>query len=124
MKSVNRLTCLLTALAVLLCTYVPAQAEYLGTLSHDQDWTLTVTNTSNDTCAVRVYYVGRALDVIETRTVPTQTSSTQTLPAPGRRVKSIVIEVDAPAGGRAIGSINGGAGYTIEGHARLVFDVV
>ena len=120
----KRLTCALATLALVLCTYVPARAEYQGTLPNDQDWTLTITNTSNDRCAVRVYYVGRALDVIDVRTVPSQTASTQTLPAPGKRVKTIVIEVDPPTGGRSIASINGGAGLTIEGPARLVFEVL
>ena len=124
MKRTKRLTCLLAALTMLMWTYIPAQAEYFGTLPNDQDWTMQVTNSANAPCAVRVYYVGRALDVIDVLTVPSTITILNTLPSPGKRVKSIVIEVDPAPAGRATISVNGGVGINIDGPGRIVFDVV
>jgi hypothetical protein len=118
------------ALAVLVWTCAPVRAETFGTLAHDQDWTLQVTNSTNDYGAVRVYYVGRALDVIDVFTVPASTAQgnsvvERTLPAPGKRVKQVVIEVDPPFGeGGCQFRINNGAQSAIIGSYRLVLAVV
>lgn len=120
----KRLTCALATLAMVLGTYVPAKAEYFGTLPREQDWELEVTNSSNSKCAIAVYYVDkRRVDLIESLTVSPAGLLVQTFPKPGPGVKYVFIELDPPPGGRATVSINQGASYNVDEGKRLVLDV-
>lgn len=84
----KRFTCALATLAVVMCTYVPTRAEYLGTLSLDQDWTIEITNATLAPSSVTVYYLDkRGLDVIGTMTVQGTNAVSQTFPKPGRNVR-------------------------------------
>jgi hypothetical protein len=120
----KRLAATFAALALLVGASWPAQAESLGTLPHDQDWTLEVTNSSSEATAVTVYYLGNNLDVIAVLSVPAAGFLEETLTRPGNRVKRIVIELDPPPGGHTTVSINQGTPYQSEGSAHLVLNVL
>ena len=120
----KRLTCLLATVAMVLWTFVPAKAEYFGTLPREQDWALHLTNSSNDKCVLAVSYVDkRRVDLIETLTVSPAGSVVQTFPKPGPGVKYVFIEVDPSPGGRATISINQGTPFNVDEGKRLVLDV-
>ena len=121
----KRLTCALATLAMVMCTYVPARAEFIGSLPRDQDWTIEITNATNSTTAETVYYVDkRGLDVIETLTVIGTDPVQKTLPKPGNGVRRIIIQVDLSGGTQTTIRINQGAPITIDASTRLVLDVV
>lgn len=125
MKNTRRLTCALATLAIVMCTYVPTRAEYLGTLSQDQDWTIEITNATIAPSSVTVYYLDkRGLDVIGVMTVQGTNAVSQTFPKPGRNVRRVNIEVDPASGSFVTLRINGGGAITIERSIRLVFDTV
>jgi len=96
----KRLTCTLAALAMVMSAYIPAQAEFKGTLQRDQDWFIEINSQSFDAIAVTVYYLGRNLEVVEIMTVPAVVTIQRNIPKPGRGVKRVVVEVDPPLNGR------------------------
>jgi hypothetical protein len=56
----RRLACTIAALAVLIWTCTPAQADFLGTLQSNQTWLLSVDNSNNsETAAVTIFYLGK-----------------------------------------------------------------
>jgi hypothetical protein len=57
-------------------------------------------------------------------TVPSGAVVEETFAKPGRRVKRIIVEVSPPPGERARVEFNRGNTITIEGSARLLFNVV
>ena len=125
MKNTKRLTCALATLAIVMCTYVPTRAEYLGILSRDLDWTLEITNATIAPSSVTVYYLDkRGLDVIRTMTVQGTNAVSETFPKPGQNVRRVIIEIDPSLGAQATVRINGGGAATIDKGTRLVFDTV
>lgn len=121
----KKLICALATLAMVMCTHVPARAEFIGTLPSDQDWTIEITNATNSTTAETVYYVDkRGLDVIETLTVIGTDPVQKTLPKPGNGVRRIIIQVDLSGGTQTTIRINQGAPITIDASTQLVLDVV
>ena len=121
----KRLTCGLATLALVLCTWVPAQAEYLGTLPNDQELTLEITNATTAPSSVTVYYLDkRGLDVIGTMTAQGTNAVSETFPKPGRNVRRVIIEIDPAPGNQTTLRINLSGAITIEKGTRLVFDVV
>jgi len=94
MKRMTRLTYILAALAMVMMTTIPAQAEFKGTLQRDQDWLLEINNESPDSTTATVYYLGKNLEVIEILTVSAAETIQQTIPKPGRGVRRAIVEVD------------------------------
>jgi len=136
MKRMTRLTYILAALAMVMMTTIPAQAEFKGTLQRDQDWLLEINNESPDSTTATVYYLGKNLEVIEILTVSAAETIQQTIPKPGRGVRRAIVEVDPtfnPSGnyGAIVRVVQGAPNFTSrcistrEGDTfRLVFDVV
>ena len=116
---------LMCALAVLMLTCSPAQALFMGTLQREA-WMLEIASASPDTTAVTVYYLGNGLQVMEIISVPAGDTVQQVFAKPGKNVRRIIIEVDAPAGATIPVDIiqNGSIAVTIQGYGRLVFEVV
>jgi hypothetical protein len=109
---------------MVMWTFIPARAEYIGTLSRDLDWTLEITNSSNDKCVVTIYYVDRkGVELVEALTLPAAAQAVETLPKPGKDVKYVFIDVHPSLGGRATVSINQSATLNIDVGKRLVLDV-
>jgi len=131
----KRMTCTLAALAMLIWTCPPAQAEFKGRLQRDLDWALTVDNSSTTgETAVTVRYLSNrrneneiSSEEIEIRLVPGSERVQLLFSKPARNVRRIIIEVDPPATFTIIPlDINqdGSIAVTIQGYGRLVFDVV
>jgi hypothetical protein len=130
----KRMICALAALAMLIWMCPPAQAEFKGQLLRNLEWELTVDNSSTTGgTAVTVDYLSSRSDEneisrekIEIRLVPGSERVRLFFSAPGRGVKRIIIEVDAPAGATIPVDIiqNGSIAVTIQGYGRLVFEVV
>src|SRR5688572_22994957 len=102
MNRMNRLISTLPcAVAILIWTSLPAQAEFRGALRNDIPVMVKVTafpsNAGNT--AVTVYYVGRALDVEGVFSVSPGTVFGQEFAKTGARVTRIIVEVDLPVGG-------------------------
>jgi hypothetical protein len=119
----KRLTCMVAALATVMSAY-PVQAEYIGTLPKDQDWSVVVQNQGADDATLTIYYLGNNLDVIGFMTVPLLSTGTETFPKPGNRVKRIIIEVDPALGGRAVVTVGNLNSLNCDEDKRLVFNVV
>ena len=121
----KRLTCTLATLALVMCTYIPAQAEWIGRLPRDQEFTIEIINAMASTTAVTIYYVDRrGLDVIATMTVIGTSPTQETLPKPGQGARRVIIQVDPTPGYQTQLRINQGAPITIEAGIQLVLDVV
>jgi hypothetical protein len=121
----KRLTCALATLALVMCTYIPARAEWIGRLPRDQEFTIEITNAVASTTAVTIYYVDRrGLDVIATMTVIGTNPTQETLPKPGQGVRRVNIQVDPTPGHQVQLRLNQGAPITIEAGIQLVLDVV
>ena len=54
----RKLNCAIATLALVMYTFVPARAQYLGTLPKDQDWAIEVTSSANDDITLTIYYLG------------------------------------------------------------------
>ncbi len=127
----KRLTCTLAALALVMSAYIPAQAEFKGTLKRDQPWMLEINNASYDNATATVYYLGRDLEVAELVTVPSGGTVQTNITKPGRGVRRVIVEVDEAVNGEGTMRIVQGANafssnFTIsrEGDTcRWVFDV-
>lgn len=138
MKSAKRLACILATLAMVLGTYVPARAEFLGALSRSATANVfTITNNSPLRAAVTIYYLDeRGVDLIVFETVPPAqegngTVITISLPRFKQNIKRIMLQMDVPPSGSAEVMINGAAplcvGNCSGSHVttgRIVFDVV
>jgi hypothetical protein len=130
----KRFICSLAALAMLIWSCPPAQAEFKGQLLRNLDWELTVDNSSTTGgTAVTVDYLGTRGDEneisrerIEIRLVPGSERVRLFFSQPGRGVKRIIIEVDAPEGATIPVDIiqNGSTAVTLQGYGRLVFEAV
>jgi hypothetical protein len=58
----RRLAYTIAALAMLIWTCNPAQADFLGTLQSNQTWSLAVDNSNNsEAAAVTIFYLGKTL---------------------------------------------------------------
>jgi hypothetical protein len=124
MRTTRTIAFILAAIAMMMWTYVPVRAEYLGRLPKDQEFTVEVTNAASSTTAVTVYYLDRrGLDVVGVVTVVGTVPVQQTFPKPGNGVRRVIIEMDPSPGQQAQLRINQGAPITIENGLRLVFDV-
>ena len=126
----RKLNCAIATLALVMYTFVPARAQYLGTLPKDQDWAIEVTSSANDDITLTIYYLGHNVDLIDAEmTVHSGTVVQRTFPKPGARVKRIIVEVDPPPGGRATLRFAGGNGtfgtpINLDNAGRLVFNIV
>lgn len=121
----KRLTCTLATLAMVMWTYVPAKAEFNGTLPNDQEITITVINTLATTTAVTIYFVDkRGLDVIGNMTVKGTNPTSETFPKPGRGVRRVIIQIDPSHGTQTVVAIGGAAAQTIEAGIQLLHDVL
>jgi phage terminase large subunit-like protein len=129
----KRMICTLAALAMLIWTCPPAQAEFKGRLQRDLDWTLDVDNSSTTgETAVTVRYLSNrrneneiSSEEIEIGLVPGSERVQLFFSKPARNVRRIIIEVDPPTTATIIPldiNQNGSIAVTIQG--RLVFDVV
>jgi hypothetical protein len=130
----RRLACTIAALAVLIWTCNPAQADFYGPLQGNQTWTVAVDNSNNlDAAAVAIYSIDRMgkTEYFQIATVPGAQSVTLTVTRIPRGTVRVIIEVD-PA--HLFGSedtvnvvvVQGGAGfsYLLPGPFRMVFDVI
>ncbi len=52
----KKLTYILSALAIVIMTYLPAWAAFTGTLRGDQDWMLSVANSSPNPTGITVLF--------------------------------------------------------------------
>jgi len=130
----KRMICTFAGLAMLIWMCPPAQAESRGQLLRNLDWELTVDNSSTTGgTAVTVEYLSSKGDEsvisresIEIRLVPGSERVRLFFSKPGRGVKRIIVEVDAPAGATIPVDIiqNGSMAVTIQGYGRLVFEAV
>jgi hypothetical protein len=129
----KRITCTLAALAMLIWTCTPAQAEFKGTLQGNQPWTLDVDNSNNALAAgLTIFYLGAKNVDFDIHTVPgTELLTFTDLKIP-RGTRRIIIEVDPPGQGDIWFRVFQG-GFVVVMHPdlaragesfRLVFDVV
>ena len=95
MKRMNRLIAtFVCALAMVMLTCIPAQAEFYGTLQQNQPWSLEVDNSSNaSSAAVTIFYVGKTLDA-DKYTVPKLELVTLNVTKMPRGTTRVIIEVD------------------------------
>ena len=100
----KRIICTLAALALLIWAGPPARAEYRGELRRDIAWQVQVDNSASaGRTAVTVHYlIGRSgekeigRDEIEIGLVEANARTQLIFSKPGRGVRRIIIEVDAP----------------------------
>ena len=127
MKRVKVLACTLATFAMVMCTYIPAQAEFKGTLQGVLPWALEIDNSANtEPTAVTIFYFGRNLDFV-IHTVPAGGSDSLTDLKIPKGTRRIIIEVNPGNGFFApIRVIQGGSAFAspVLGDVRLVFDVV
>jgi hypothetical protein len=104
------------AVAMLIWTCPPAQADFKGDLKSDTPVTVEFTSGAGNAGGthVAVYYLGRGLDVEAVFSVPAGTSFAQECSKPGSRVKRIIVEVDLPVGGEGVVRVSQGAGTQFE----------
>ena len=120
----KRLNCALATLAMVMCTYIPARAEFGGRLSSNQEFTVVITNTSATTTVVTIYYIDkRGLDVVGMMTVSGTDPVLETFPKPGRDVRRVIIQVDPSPAQQVKLTLNQSAPQTFEAGIQLVFDV-
>ena len=128
----KKLTCILTSLALVIWTYLPAHAAFTGVLRGDQDWQLVVTNSSNNPTGVTVYFLDRGVDVELLDTLPPGASFVRIIPKAPSRVRRIIIEVDPGLNGTFPGAATiiitqGATTYSADcqaDHCRMLLDVV
>jgi hypothetical protein len=127
----KRLTCILAALALLMLTYIPAQAEFKGTLQRDQTWVLEVASSCSETTAVTVLSLGRNLKVELIESVQPAATVQWEFPQTGRDVGRIIIEVDPGHNGAlncqaTVRIVQGSTMFSTvcDGDCRMVLDVV
>jgi hypothetical protein len=102
----KRPICTLAALAMLIWTCPPAQAEFKGELRRNIHWQVNVDNSANPgPTAVQVHYlIGRSgekeisRDEIEIALVAANARTELIFSTPGRGVRRIIIEVDQAIG--------------------------
>ena len=126
----QRLACAIAALAMLMLTCTPAQAEFAGTLQGNQTWTVELDNSNNpEAAAVAIYSIdkmGKA-EYFQMVTVPGVQLITLTVTKVPKGTLRVIIEVD-PALGlevfvRVIQGENG-FGHGGAGDFRMVFDII
>ena len=134
----KRTICAFTALAVLMWTCPPVQADYRGELRRDIDWQFNVDNSAvAGKTAVTVHYlIGRSgekeitRDDIEIGLVAAGARTQLIFSKPGRGVRRIIIEVHPPMNGTIDVEVSQGPPFAssfparIEMPGSLVFDVV
>ena len=131
----KRITCTLAALAMLIWTCTPAQAEFLGTLQGNQPWTLEVDNASNGSAAaMTIFYLGGKNVDFDIHTLAAGEAVTFTDLKIPRGTRRIIIELDPGFPYNQIGSIfipvrvfqgSSALAFPAGGYTwRLVFDVV
>jgi hypothetical protein len=125
----KRLACAIAALAMLMLTCTPAQAEFDGTLQGDQPWTVDLDNSNNaEAAAVAMYSIDRMgkAEYFQIATVPGTRLVTLTVTRVPRGTLRVIIEVD-PGRGRsvAVRVVQGNAFILVgTGDFRMVFDVI
>jgi len=131
----KRMICTLATLAMLIWTCPPAQAESLGELRRNLAWHINVDNSlaGGPKTFVTVHYlIGRSdeneisRDEIEIGSVDAGARTQLIFSTPGRGVRRILVEVDAPLNTPVTVNVSQAAAYLadITGYGRLVFDVV
>jgi hypothetical protein len=95
----KKLTCMLAALAMVMLTHIPAQAEFLGTLQRDQTWSLEVDNSNNALAAgVTIFYLGGKNVDYDIHTAPPAELVTFTISRMPRGTTRVIIELDPGRG--------------------------
>jgi|SRR5215216_2415776 len=135
MKRLKRLTCTLAAIATLIWTCPPAQAEYKGELGRDIEWVINFDNSASaGKTAVTVHYlVGRSgdkdisRDEVEIEVVEAGARTQLIFSKPGKGVRRIIIEVDQPTSVTIdveVSTQNASFPHRFFRPGSLVFDVV
>jgi hypothetical protein len=94
----KKIICAFALLAISMTTYIPARAEFKGTLQRDQPWVLEVDNSaSTKSVSVTVFFLGRGFDY-ESITVQPGATLGQEFPKGRKDIKRITIEVDPSHG--------------------------
>ena len=130
----NKLTCIVAVLAMLIWTCPTAQAEYFGELRRDIDWHLNLDNSlSGGKTSVTVHYlIGRSgekeisRDQIEIGSVDAGARTQLIFSKPGRGVRRMIIEVDGPINTEITVNVSQIAAFPADifGRGSLVFDIV
>ncbi|HEU4390990.1 MAG TPA: hypothetical protein VFV34_24505 [Blastocatellia bacterium] len=105
MSRMKILVCTFATLAMVMSTYIPAQAEFLETFHRNQPWVLQLASGNNrGEIAGTVYYLaGRKRDFDALPLVPAAATSTFEMGAIPHNVTRIIIEVDLPPNGSLAG---------------------
>jgi len=130
----KRLTCKITALAVLIGTCLPAMAEYFEALQlvSSLPFEVNVDNSGAGLTLITVRYVaeagrGRTEEMAELLKVPAGQRVPMTLARPGKGVRLAIFEIDTNPGGVVGTEIKQGAhvvGMTCQATCRIVISVV
>jgi hypothetical protein len=111
---------------MLMLTYIPAQAEFMGTLQKDQPWTLSIDNSNNPVPAgVTIFYLGGKNVDFDIHTLQAlELLSLTDLRIP-RGTRRIIIELDPGRGLSTFALVTQGpVGFSSPDASRLVIDVV
>jgi hypothetical protein len=126
----RRFACAIAALAMLIWTCTPAQAEFDGTLQGNQLWTVELDNSNNAEAAAAAIYsidkMGKA-EYFQIATVPGVQLITLTVTKVPKGTVRVIIEVDPALGlSVAVRVIQGenAFGHGGAGDFRMVFDVI
>ena len=126
----QRLACAIAALAMLMLTCTPAQAEFAGTLQGNQTWTVELDNSNNAEAAAAAIYsidkMGKA-EYFQMVTVPGVQLITLTVTKVPKGTVRVIIEVDSGRGDSvATRVVQGGNPFISPGTEdfRMVFDVI
>ena len=127
----NRVACAIAALAMLMLTRTPAQADFEGTLQRDLPYQILIDNTANlfdETASGTVYYLSdRKVLGVEIFTCPGAVGVGPVFTIPKGTLR-IIIEVDASFGNITPITVNQGEGTSFQnpgvGGGRMVIDVL
>ncbi len=126
MKRMKRLIATFAcAVAVLIWTCAPAQAEFRGVLRSDQDWVINVDNAATGgITGITVYFLGKKPQDFEF-TVPIGGRVQYPFEKVGKDVTRIIIEVDSPQGATLTVEVsqNNSVVTNCFGYCHLVFNV-
>ena len=125
----KRLACAIAALAMLMLTCTPAQAEFDGTLQGNQTWTVELDNSNNaEAAAVAIYSIdkmGKA-EYFQIATLPGTQLVTLTVTKVPKGTVRVIIEVDSGPGRSVATRVVQGNPFISPGTEdfRMVFDVI
>jgi hypothetical protein len=125
MKRPKRLICALCVLAMVMLTYTPAQAEYLGCLRSDTQYTLEVNTTTRVALTILLVTTRGRLEVEEILAFdpPAYAAQVRTFP---RNIDRVILVADAPINGSGILKITQGTSrfeLSVTPHAEAVIDL-